>query len=83
MDANTPLWQLTVGEFVELMNLQKVEVPEKVYDYGLKGIARTFGCSRSTAVRIKNDKKFKKAITQIGRKIVIDVNLALSLKSEK
>jgi len=83
MDNSTPIWQLTVGEFLELMKEKKPDVPEKKYDYGISGIARTFGCSTSTAVRIKASGKFKKAITQTGRKIVIDVDLALSLKNQK
>ena len=80
---DTPIWQLTVGEFMEIMKKEQEPIKEKVYDYGISGIARTFNCSRSTAVRIKSDGKFKKAITQTGRKIVIDVELALSINKQK
>lgn len=80
---DTPLWQLTVAEFMELMNSEKQPAKEKKYDYGIAGIARTFNCSRSTAIRIKNDKKYKRAIVQTGRKIVIDVDMALSLSQVK
>jgi predicted site-specific integrase-resolvase len=60
--------------------VQKLEkTPEKRIVYGLKGIAEIFGCSTSTAQRIKNSGKIKKAITQVGRKIVVDADLALEL----
>lgn len=42
IDPKTPLWQLTVEEFLDL---QKLNYSEKKYEYGLKGIARIFGCS--------------------------------------
>ena len=47
--------------------------------YGIKGIADTFGCSIPTANRIKKSGIIDKAISQIGRKIVLDVALALEL----
>ena len=45
-------------------------------------IARVFGCSVPTANRIKKSGVIDKAITQIGRKIVVDADLALSLAKE-
>ena len=56
-------------------------VPKENY-YGIEGIARIFGCSVPTANRIKKSGVIDKAITQIGRKIVIDADLALSLAKE-
>ncbi len=50
--------------------------------YGIEGIARVFGCSVPTANRIKKSGIIDKAITQIGRKIVVDADLALSLVKE-
>ena len=47
-----------------------------------EGIARIFGCSVPTANRIKKSGIIDKAITQIGRKIVVDADLALSLAKE-
>src|SRR5690554_7325142 len=47
--------------------------------YGIKGIAELFGCSISTAQRIKDSGKIKKALTQVGRKIVVDADKALEL----
>lgn len=87
IDKDTPLWQLTVGEFLELQEQMKPKVeikhPEKKYVYGLSGIAEIFGCSRVTANSIKQSGKIDKAITQIGRKIVVDAELALSLVARK
>jgi len=88
IDRDRPLWQLTVGELLDILQserlAQKLEkTPEKRIVYGLKGIAEIFGCSTSTAQRIKNSGKIKKAITQVGRKIVVDADLALRLFREK
>lgn len=88
IDRDRPIWQLTVGELLDILQserpVQKLEkTPEKRIVYGLKGIAEIFGCSTSTAQRIKNSGKIKKAITQVGRKIVVDADLALKLYSEK
>ena len=47
--------------------------------YGIKGIADTFGCSIPTANRIKRSGIIDGAITQVGRKIIIDADLALEL----
>ena len=54
---------------------------ERKYVYGILGIA--FGCSLPTANRIKKSGKIDKAITQIGRKIIVDVELALELAGKK
>ena len=51
--------------------------------YGIKGIAETFGCSIPTANRIKKSGVIDKAISQIGRKIVVDVDLALELAGKR
>ena len=47
--------------------------------YGIKGIAETFGCSVPTANRIKRSGVIDGAITQVGRKIILDADLALKL----
>ena len=51
--------------------------------YGMKGIAETFGCSIPTANRMKKSGIISKAISQVGRKIVLDVDLALELAAAK
>ena len=50
--------------------------------YGIEGMALVFGCSVPTANRIKKSGIIDKAITQIGRKIVVDADLALALAKE-
>ena len=47
------------------------------------GIASLFGCSKPTANRLKKSKKIDAAITQIGRKIIVDAELALQLAKAK
>ena len=51
----------------------------KKYVQGIKGIACLFGCSKSTAQRIKKSGIIDDAITQVGRKILVDADLALHL----
>ena len=57
--------------------------PDRKLAYGIKGIAETFGCSIPTANRIKKSGVINKAISQLGRKIVIDVDMALELAAER
>lgn len=84
-DLNKPLWQLTVGEFLELMNQQQTNTnvdntpKEKRLVYGIAGIAQLFNCSMTTANRIKASGKIDKAISQCGRIITLDADLALEL----
>lgn len=84
-DLNTPIWQLTIGEFLDMMKSVMPSEPaapvsnEKKLAHGLDGIAEIFGCSKATAQRIKNSGVIDKAITQVGRKIVVDVDKALQL----
>ena len=56
---------------------------EKLLVYGLDGIAEIFNCSRTTAQRIKNSGVLDKAITQVGRKITINVDKALEIKNRR
>lgn len=86
-----PLWQMTGEELLQLLQSEgvtkEVATPaidsSKKYVYGIAGIARLFGCSMPTANRIKQSGKIDKAITQIGRKIIIDSDLALELAGRK
>ena len=87
-DNNTPIAMLTVGQLKEVLGTQKQMVIEstkqdKNYVYGIAGIAKIFGCSIPTANRIKASGKINKAITQLGRKIIIDSDLALELAGQK
>lgn len=82
-----PVCMMSGEEFVLLLqNAEKgtakapVEVvPERHYEHGIAGIAKIFGCSIPTANRIKKSGVIAPAITQVARKIVVDVELALEL----
>lgn len=91
MNDSMPLWQLTVGEFRQLLkewgNLSSPNVTpvgrEKKYVYGIPGIAELFQCSVATANKIKASGRIDNAIIQIGRKIMVDADLALELAGKK
>jgi hypothetical protein len=90
-DLNTPVWQLTVGELIELIaNHTKVKqegTELKQYDenivYGLSGIANLFGVSKTMVLEYRKQGWIEPAISQIGRKIICDSRLALKLRREK
>ena len=77
--------QMTIEEYME-REAQKAQQQEAAksrnYVYGLKGIEQLFNCSTTTAWRIKNSEWIKPAISQVGRKIVVDADLALELAHE-
>ena len=76
IDPKTPMWQLTVEEFLEVAkNLNA----EKKYEYGLKGIAKILGCSLSKASEIKSSGILDKAIVQNGNIIIVEKDKALKL----
>ena len=88
------VWQMT-GEELLLPAQQKATQPEgaaqetssakeeRHFVYGLSGLARLFGCSLPMANRIKQSGKIDRAITQVGRKIIVDADLALELAGRK
>ena len=86
-----PIWQMTGEEFLFLQQNGEQNITaisptinsNKKYVYGVRGIAQLFGCSMPTASRIKKSGKIDKAITQIGRKIIVDAELALELAGYK
>ena len=59
------------------------ESPRKKYEYGIRGVAKIFGCSIPTANCIKKSRKINAAIIQIGRKIIIDADYALQLAQDR
>ena len=91
IEMNKPLGALTVQELLNilapLISRQQSTQPvsseqtndNKRYVYGLAGLARLVGCSIVTANRIKKRGVINKAISQVGRKIIIDADLALEL----
>lgn len=88
-----PVWQMTGEELLFLArhdyqsnNTNTVTIAtkeQKRFVYGIAGIAHLFGCSLPTANRIKKSGKIDRAITQIGRKIIVDADLALELAGRK
>jgi hypothetical protein len=94
INLELPLWQLTAGQLLDLIaygTQTKISIEDpivKVIDttkdnrnfvYGLSGIAQLFGCSKTSANRIKQSGKIDKAIYQYGNKIIVDADKALSL----
>lgn len=76
IDPKKPLFQLTVEEF---LSLQQSGRYEKKYEYGLKGLAKILGCSRSKASELKSSGILDDAIIQNGNLIIIDIEKALQL----
>ena len=80
IDRNKLISELTVGEFLDLTN----NLPtKKEYVYGLKGLAKILGCSRTKASVIKQSGILDEAISQNGKIIVIDKEKALKLFGNK
>ena len=90
----TPVCMMTGEQLAMLLSTLKLRVgtttenkteitPPKHLAYGIRGIADTFGCSIPTANRIKKSGVIDDAISQTGRKIVVDVDKALALAKEK
>ena len=80
IDPQTPLWKLTVEEFLEVT--KKLNLENK-YEYGLKGLAKILGCSVSKASEIKSSGILNEAIIQKGNIIIIDKKRALELFAQK
>lgn len=85
-----PLFQATLGDLIEALNegfanegkdgrRNTNPSSEKRYVYGLFGISKLFGCSQATAQRIKSSGVIDAAISQNGKIIVVDADLALDL----
>lgn len=87
-DKDKPIWQLTIGEFVAILESRlpvvKIEsIPKNTTDikyvYGIAGLAKLIGCSKNYAGILKRTGMFDEAISQNGRTIIIDAELALKL----
>ena len=76
IDLKKPLFQLTVEEF---LSLQQSTTSEKKYEYGLKGLAKILGCSRSKASELKSSGILDDAIIQTGNLIIIDKEKVLQI----
>ena len=71
---------ITSNQQAQVLLTQKPKEEHNVY--GIAGIAQIFGCSIPTASRIKKSGIINDAITQIGRKIVVNADKALELASK-
>lgn len=82
VDFQTPLAMLTVGQLDELLaeRMKDLGTPTttKRYVYGLEGICSLFNCRLNKAQELKKG-IIKDAVTQHGRKIMVDVDKALAL----
>lgn len=89
-----PVWQMTGEELLFLAQHEKTHdeggitvkfstKEQEYFVYRLAGLARLLGFSLPAANRIKQSGKIDRAITQIGRKIIIDAELALELAGRK
>lgn len=84
INKETPLSYLTVGQFIEVLNGAKnpevmtIQEKPKRLVYGLRGIRCLFNVSHATAQRYK-DTIIADAVSQQGRKIIVDADKALEL----
>lgn len=91
MNAEKRIIDMTAGEFAEVLysvmqrlsNNEEEKVTNKRLVYGIAGIAQLFNCSMTTANRIKASGKIDQAISQTGRMITVDADLALQLMKMK
>lgn len=89
----TPIAMMTAGQLRDFLGLnvpssgngreqtEREQPQAKRYVYGLKGIKELFHVSHVTAQRYKNT-FLAPAVTQQGRKIMVDAEKALQLFSE-
>jgi hypothetical protein len=84
-DLNTPLWQLTLGDLLDVIQKNQQPEPPKVEDYtsdcvfGISGVAKLLDVSKPMVHIYRRQGWIEPAITQRGRKIVCDAPLALKL----
>ena len=87
IDLNKALFNITLGDLKDVIKAvlderaaeDAVKASEKKFVYGIAGIRKLFGCSDSTALRIKKSGVIDDAITQQGKTIVVDAEYALAL----
>lgn len=89
-DLNTRVIDLTLGELLEAVENRVKDFqqqPEKSEDknfvYGLKGLAKLLGCSKTTAARVKATGDYDEAITQVGALLIIDADKVLEIAKAK
>lgn len=90
VNAEKRIIDMTAGEFAEVLysvmqrlsNKEEESTTKRNLVYGIAGIAQLFNCSMTTANRIKASGKIDKAISQTGRMITVDADLALRLMNK-
>ena len=94
MNPDKRIVDMTAGEFAEVLadalrgslsksNGETKPDMAKQYVYGIAGIASLFNCSKTTASRIKASGKIDEAISQSGRLITVNADLARELMRKK
>lgn len=94
VDFNTPVWQLTIGQLVDILNstsrqgdvVEQTEVREfdgDNYVRGLSGLASFLGCSKDHVSKLKSKGVFEGGFVQNGRKIVFDKAKCLKLFNDR
>lgn len=93
MNASTPIWQLTVGELMELIQRchdanekKKTAVQPPKYDrpiHGIEGLAEFLGISKGKAMSLRRSGKIDQATTQLGRRLVFDPEKLMKLLEGK
>lgn len=89
-----PVWKMNGKDLVNLSrymmensnsatNNVNIEQNQKKFVYGIKGLSELLGCSIPTANRVKRSGIINEAICQVGRKIIIDSEMALKLLKKK
>lgn len=86
---NKPIIQATLGDLKEMIEDMFATPTDYPHDkppevtrhlvYGLAGLAKLLGVCKSTASKIKSSGILNSAISQHGKVIVIDADLALEL----
>ena len=91
ISEGTPIWQLTVGQFKELIketsgtntSKEPTIINENEHVYGIGGLAELIGVSKTTAQKLKSSGIINEAITQVGRKIIINKKITLQILKSK
>lgn len=87
MDLSKPIWQLTVGQFIDLINSNdsnEFNKSTKSIVTGYKGLADFLGCSKAKVAGMIASGMLDEAKIQNGRLIIFDTDKVLEiLKNEE
>lgn len=87
MKSDTRIIDLTVADLERLLQEREERLIRRLTEQpelpaiveGIAGIASLYHCSTATAQRIKNSGRINAAITQVGRKILVNTRVALAI----